>query len=80
MQGVSRSAWRVALLLVVFLVFGTTAGWAARLDPPVGIAPPLPADVTTQARLNPPVGAPAPTSLMDIIRIWWQSRISIPNG
>jgi len=42
----------------------------ARINPPVGGA----------ARLNPPVGAPDQMSLMDMILIWLQSRISIPNG
>lgn len=66
----------------------------ARVSPPVGIAPPPPPDATTQARLgppvgvstqarmNPPVGAPTagPASLFDMMLIWLQSRISIPNG
>jgi hypothetical protein len=64
----------------------------ARINPPVGIAPPddetaqarlqPPGGVTPQARLNPPVGTPTPDqlSLFDMILIWLQSRISIPNG
>jgi hypothetical protein len=50
----------------------------ARMNPPVGVAPP-PEDETTQARLGPPVGAQS-RSLMDMIVIWLQSRIGIPNG
>jgi hypothetical protein len=46
----------------------------ARLGPPGG--------VSTNARLNPPVGAPAPgdLSLLDMMLIWLQSRLSVPNG
>lgn len=52
----------------------------ARLGPPVG--------VNTQARMNPPVGATArlnppsgaPMTLAQMILMWLQSRISIPNG
>jgi len=49
----------------------------ARLEPPVGIAPPPPPDATPQARLQPPGGAPTPDqpSLLDMIRIWLQSRL-----
>jgi hypothetical protein len=60
----------------------------ARVSPPVGIAPPPPPDATTQARLNPPVGGAArmsppvgaPMTLADMILMWLQSRISVPNG
>lgn len=62
----------------------------ARLEPPVGIAPPLPPNATTQGRVQPPVGAtsrmqppggaPDQMSLMDMILIWLQSRLSAPNG
>jgi hypothetical protein len=64
----------------------------ARMQPPVGIAPPddgtttkarvsPPVGVTPQVRLNPPSGAPTPDhlSLLDMIMIWFQSRISVPN-
>jgi hypothetical protein len=57
----------------------------ARVSPPVGIAPPPP-DATTQARLGPPVGAqarmqpPVGVTWTDMILIWLQSRLSIPNG
>ena len=66
----------------------------ARLGPPGGIAPPPPPDATTEARVQPPVGVstqarvappvgsptPGQASLFDMILIWLQSRISIPNG
>lgn len=67
-----------------------------RLNPPGGVAAQArmqpPAGVATQARMNPPVGAPAqarmqppggapvPMSLTDMILLWLQSRISVPNG
>ena len=53
-----------------------------RISPPVGIAaqhriqPPVGAP-TSDARLNPPVGAP---TLTQVILIWLQSRISLPNA
>lgn len=65
----------------------------ARASPPVGIAPPPPdatmqarlnppVGVTTHARINPPVGTPThgDPSLLDMLLIWLQSRLSIPNG
>src|SRR5215213_10289974 len=58
----------------------------ARASPPVGIAPPPPPDATTQARINPPVGVearmqpPVGGTWTDMLLIWLQSRISIPNG
>jgi hypothetical protein len=54
----------------------------ARVAPPVGIAPPPPPDATTQARANPPVRAltRGQVSLFDMMLMWLQSRISIPNG
>jgi hypothetical protein len=62
----------------------------ARVAPPVGIAPPPPPDVTQQARIQPPggmtaqarLGPPggAPMTLREMILMWLQSRISIPNG
>jgi hypothetical protein len=58
-----------------------------RIEPPVGIAPPPP-DTTSQARVNPPVGVstqarlqpPGGVTLAEMILIWLQSRISMPNG
>ena len=46
----------------------------ARIQPPVGVTP--------QARMEPPGGAPAPDqqSLFDMIRIWLQLRLSVPDG
>lgn len=58
----------------------------ARASPPVGIAPPPPPDTTTQARAQPPVGVqtrvqpPVGGTWTDMILMWLQSRISIPNG
>jgi len=58
----------------------------ARMQPPVGVMTYArlgpPGGVSTNARLNPPVGAPAPgdLSLLDMMLIWLQSRISVPNG
>ena len=52
----------------------------ARMQPPGGIAPPPPPDTTTQARVAPPGGVKAPVPLFDMLRIWLQSRISIPPG
>jgi|SRR6185436_11751490 len=74
---------------------GVTA--QARVNPPVGIAPPPPdttlqgriappVGVTTQARAQPPVGGtarlqpPGGATLTDMILLWLQSRISVPNG
>ena len=78
MRGVSRWASRVAPLLAVFVVLTAGAAWAeeppdppqARMNPPVG--------VSSQARLNPPSGAPM--TFTEVILMWLQSRISIPNG
>jgi hypothetical protein len=44
------------------------------VQPPVG--------VSTNARINPPVGAPTTgqVSFFDMMLIWLQSRISVPNG
>lgn len=66
----------------------------ARAQPPVGIAPPPPPDATTQARAQPPVGVSTnaranppvgastlgQVSLFDMMLIWLQSRLSVPNG
>jgi len=63
---------------------GVTA--QARLGPPVGIAPPPPPDGSEQARASPPVGVqarmqpPVGGTWTDMILLWLQSRISIPNG
>lgn len=61
----------------------------ARLQPPVGIAPPPP-DTTTQARVQPPVGVSAqarmnppvgePMTLTEMLLRWLQSRLSVPHG
>lgn len=59
----------------------------ARVNPPIGVAP-LPAEGTTQARIEPPVGGQAriqppvgaPMTLGDMILLWLQSQLSIPNG
>jgi hypothetical protein len=49
----------------------------ARMNPPIGIAPPPPDDDTVQARVQPPVGvATGQVSLLDTIWIWLQSRLS----
>ena len=64
----------------------------ARMNPPVGVTAQArmqpPVGVTAQARLGPPVGEttqarmqpPVGLTLMDIIRLWLQSRLSVPNG
>ena len=58
----------------------------ARMNPPVGIVPPPPPDGTEQARAQPPVGVqarmqpPVGGTWTDMILLWLQSRISIPNG
>ena len=50
----------------------------SRMQPPVGITPPPPPATTPQARLKPPDGAPM--TLADMILMWLQSRLSVPNG
>lgn len=64
----------------------------ARLDPPGGVSAQArldpPGGVATQARLAPPVGGTAratppggaPMTLTDMILMWLQSRLSVPNG
>jgi hypothetical protein len=60
----------------------------ARVSPPVGLAPAddgtaqarMQPPVGTTARLQPPGGAPDRMSVFDMLMIWLQSRISIPNG
>jgi hypothetical protein len=82
MRGVSRWASRVAPLLAVFLVFAAAGAWAD--EPPTPpTAPPQarvqpPGGVTSQARMQPPGGAPM--TLTEMLLIWLQSRLSVPNG